>query len=292
MTYPDTQLLIDGDLALLQAKRDGRNRIVRHTAGLRAPQQKRLALVTHVRERIDAGDVIVRYQPIVDLATGTMVGAEALARLAGPGGEELAPADFLPHVEALGLLPKLARLVLHRACADFAAEPELGWVSVNLASEDLADPMLPHVVERTLERTGLDADRLILEINERVVPERHVLAATHRLVELGVRVALDDFGTGWSSLAQLRYLDLALVKIDRSVVVASTGHDDPQLEAMLDAAIAMARALRLDVIAEGVETADESAALAAAGAHFAQGFLWSRAMDREELVRWRTRARR
>ncbi|KXP01401.1 EAL domain-containing protein [Tsukamurella pseudospumae] len=287
-----TQLLIDGDLALLQAKRDGRNRIVRHSAGLRAPQQKRLALVTHVRERIEAGDVIVRYQPIVDLATGAMVGAEALTRIVGPGGEELAPGDFLPHLEALGLLPNLARLVLQRACADFAAAPELGWVSVNLASEDLADPLLPHVVERALESSGLAPDRLILEINERVVPERHVLAATHRLVELGVRIALDDFGTGWSSLAQLRYLDLALVKIDRSVVVASTGHDDPQLEAMLDAAIAMARALRLDVIAEGVETAEESAALASAGAHFAQGFLWSRAVDREELGRWRTRALR
>lgn len=281
-----TQLLIDGDLALLQAKRDGRNRIVQHSAGLRAPQQERVALATHVRALIDRGEVTVRYQPIVDLATGAMVGAEALARLTHPDGGELAPADFLPHLEALGMLPDLARVVLDRACTDFAAAPDLGWVSVNLASEDLADPRLPHVVESALARTGLPSERLILEINERVVPERHVLAAAQRLVEIGVRIALDDFGTGWSSLAQLRDLDLALVKIDRSVVVASTGHDDPQLEAMLDAAVAMARALDLDVIAEGIECPAESAALSAAGAQYAQGFLWSRPVDIEHLPRW------
>lgn len=284
-----TQLLIDGDLALLQAKRDGRNRIVQHSVGLHAPQQERVALATHIRSLIGRGDVIVRYQPVVDLATGAMVGAEALARMPGPDGDELAPAGFLPHLEALGMLPDLARIVLDRACADFAVAPELGWVSVNLASEDLADPQLPHVIETALTRSGLDPARLILEINERVVPERHVLAATHRLIELGIRIALDDFGTGWSSLAQLRDLNLALVKIDRSVVTASTGHDDPQLEAMLDAAVAMARALDLDVIAEGIECPAESTALAAAGAHFAQGFLWSRAVDLDHLRQWAVR---
>ncbi|GAA1084870.1 sensor domain-containing protein [Tsukamurella spumae] len=287
-----TRLLIDGDLALLQAKRDGRNRIVQHSVSLHAPQQQRVALATHIRSVIERDEVIVRYQPVIDLATGAMVGAEALARMSGPDGAELPPEGFLAHLEGLGMLPDLARIVLGRACSDFAASPELGWVSVNLASEDLADPRLPHIVESALTRSGLDPGRLILEINERVVPERHVLAATHRLIELGVRIALDDFGTGWSSLAQLRDLNLALVKIDRSVVTASTGGDDPQLEAMLDAAVAMARAIGLDVIAEGVETEEESAALAAAGAHFAQGFLWSRAIGREQLCRWRSRVRR
>lgn len=286
-----TQLLIDGDLALLQAKRDGRNRIVQHSVGLHGPQQERVELATHIRSMIGRGEVTVRYQPVVDLATGAMVGAEALARMPGPDGDELPPAGFLPHLEALGMLPDLARIVLDRACSDFAAAPELGWVSVNLASEDLADPQLPHVIETALARSGLDPARLILEINERVVPERHVLAATHRLIELGIRIALDDFGTGWSSLAQLRDLNLALVKIDRSVVTASTGHDDPQLEAMLDAAVAMARALGLDVIAEGIECPAESTALAAAGAHFAQGFLWSRAVDLDHLRRWAARCR-
>lgn len=281
-----TQLLIDGDLALLQAKRDGRNRIVQHSAGLRAPQLERVALATHVRDRVERGEVIVHYQPVVDLVTGAMVGAEALARIAGPDGAELTPAEFLPHLEAFGMLPDLARVVLERACTDFAAAPALGWVSVNLTSEDLADPRLPHAVESALDRTGLPPDRLILEINERVVPERHVLAATQRLVDLGARIALDDFGTGWSSLAQLRDLDLALVKIDRSVVTASTGRDDPQLAALLDAAVAMARALDLDVIAEGIEYPAESTALSAAGAHFAQGFLWCRPVDIDALQRW------
>ncbi|TWS19929.1 PAS domain S-box protein [Tsukamurella asaccharolytica] len=139
-----TQLLIDGDLALLQAKRDGRNRVVKHSAGLHAPQEERVALATHIRSMIARGEVVVRYQPVLDLATGAMVGAEALARIPGPRGDELTPAGFLPHLEALGMLPDLARIVVNRVCADFATEPGLGWVSVNLASEDLADPQLPN----------------------------------------------------------------------------------------------------------------------------------------------------
>ncbi|TWS19930.1 EAL domain-containing protein [Tsukamurella asaccharolytica] len=147
-------------------------------------------------------------------------------------------------------------------------------------------PAAAERIESAITRSGLDPARLILEINERVVPERHVLAATHRLIELGTRIALDDFGTGWSSLAQLRDLNLALVKIDRSVVKAAVGRDDPQLEAMLDAAVAMARALDLDVIAEGIECATELAALAAAGAHYGQGFLWSRPVGVDRLLHW------
>ncbi|GIZ98848.1 hypothetical protein TTY48_34600 [Tsukamurella sp. TY48] len=282
-----TQLLIDGDTALLQAKRAGRNRIVRHTTGLRATQHQRADLAAHLRSTIETGDIIVRYQPVIDLATGAMVGAEALTRLIGPGGDELTPPQFLPHLEALGLMPSLASLVLRRACVEFASAPDLGWVSVNLASEDLSAPHLPATVARTIEATGLAAERLILEINERVVPEPHILAATRRLAELGPRIALDDFGTGWSSLAQLKDLELALVKIDRSVVTASTVHDNPQLEAMLAAAIAMARALDLEVIAEGIERQAESSALVAAGAQFGQGYLFSRAIDFDELRRWR-----
>ncbi|ADG78723.1 Diguanylate cyclase/phosphodiesterase with PAS/PAC sensor(S) OS=Tsukamurella paurometabola (strain ATCC 8368 / DSM / CCUG 35730 / CIP 100753 / JCM 10117/ KCTC 9821 / NBRC 16120 / NCIMB 702349 / NCTC 13040) OX=521096 GN=Tpau_2112 PE=4 SV=1 [Tsukamurella paurometabola] len=280
------QLLIDGDLALLHAKRSGRNRVVRHSSTLRASQQERVDLATHIRAKIDSGDIVVRYQPVVDFTTGEMVGAEALTRIAGPNGIELSPGEFLPHLETLGLMTSLAALVLHRACADFASAPELGWVSVNLASEDLLVPYLPATLGRTLDVTALDPARLILEINERVVPEPHILAATRRLSELGPRIALDDFGTGWSSMAQLKDLDLALVKIDRSVVTASTTHDDPQLEAMLTAAIAMARALNLDVIAEGIERVEEARALAAAGARVGQGFLWSPAIDFAALRTW------
>ena len=104
-----SQLLIDGDLALLRAKRDGRNRVVQHSTGLRPHQQQRIGLAEHIHAKIAEGDIIVRYQPVFDLATGAMVGAEALARLAGPAGTELTPAEFLPHLEALGLLGDLAR---------------------------------------------------------------------------------------------------------------------------------------------------------------------------------------
>ncbi|QXQ14890.1 EAL domain-containing protein [Skermania piniformis] len=281
-----SQLLIDGDLALYQAKRFGRNRIERYTNQLRASQRERADLAGYLRTLIRQGEVLVRYQPIVALDSERMIGAEALARMPAPDGGELSPAEFLPHLEALGLLTDLAMLMVERACADFADQPDLGWVSVNLTSADLADPELPEQIAAALDRSGLDPARLVLEINEQVVPEPHILGAVQRLTELGARVALDDFGTGWSSLAQLRDLDLGLVKIDRSVVVAATTRDQPQLSAMLTAALAMARALDLDVIAEGIERTAESQTVAGAGTQFGQGYLWQPALDLDKLLRW------
>ncbi len=278
-----SQLLIDSDLALYQAKRAGRNRIERYTSRLRASLAERADLAGHLRTMIERGEVRVRYQPIIALDTERVIGAEALARMTGPDGRELSPAEFLPHLEALGLLTDLATVVLTRACADFAAEPGLGWVSVNLTSEDLAHPQLPERIAEVLADTGLDPARLVLEINEQVVPEPHILGAAQRLTELGARVALDDFGTGWSSLAQLRDLNLGLVKIDRSVVVAATTGQQPQLAAMLTAALAMAHALGLDVIAEGIENPVESQTVAAAGAGYGQGYLWNPALDLSAL---------
>jgi len=279
-----SQLLIDGDLALYQAKRLGRDRVEHYSSALRASQEERTDLAVHVRNMIDRGAVVVRYQPVIELASGEMVGAEALARIPGPDGTELAPAQFLPHVEALGLLPDLADIVIGRACADFAGQPDLGWVSVNITSEDLADPQLPDKLAAHLASSGLPAQRLVLEINERVVPEPHILSATRRITAMGVQVALDDFGTGWSSLAQLRDLSLRMVKIDQSVVAAA-GRGDDRLASMLVASVALARSLGLQVIAEGIEQSRESITAQAAGAEYGQGFLWSAALDLEHLQR-------
>ncbi len=277
------QLLTDGDRGLYQAKRLGRNRVEKYGSLPGAGSRERTDLAAHLRRVITGGQVLVRYQPVVALDTGRTVGAEALARLPGPDGRELSPAEFLPHLAALGMLTDLAEAVLARACIDFAPEPELGWVSVNLTSEDLANPGLPDRIEALLAGTGLRPDRLLLEINENVVPEPHILRATRKLTALGLRIALDDFGAGWSSLAQLRELNLDVVKIDRSVVVAAGEAGPKQLSAMLVAAVAMAHALDVPVIAEGVESPAQASTVRAAGAEYGQGFLWNSAVDLDVL---------
>lgn len=278
------QLLVDGDLVLYQAKRAGRNRTLHYATGGR-PASADTTGALYARRMLDESRVIVRYQPVVELASNRIVGAEALTRLPGPDGGELAPGEFLPHLRALGLLPQLGGFVIARACADFARHPELGWVSVNVTSQDLADPPLMDRIRCALRRSGLAPARLVLEIDEQVVPEPHILRATRRISDMGVQVALDDFGTGWSSLAQLRDLPLRLVKIDRGVVAAAGAEtSDERAMSMLLGSVAMARALDLLVVAEGIEHRREAVTAEVAGATLGQGFLWSAARDLRELV--------
>lgn len=272
------RLLIEGDLALYEAKHGGRARVAHFSPRLRDKDADRRTTAAHVEQHVASGDVIVHYQPVVDLATGRMVGAEALARLPGPDGRVMAPGEFLPHLEAMGLMPRLRDVVLATATTAFARHPELGWLAVNLGSEDLADPHLPDAVARALLSSGLSPDRLVVEVNERVVPETHILGATRLVTDMGVRLALDDFGTGWSSLAQLRDLDLAMVKVDRGVVAGAAVGTDRQA-ALLTASAAVARALGLTLLCEGIEDADELASAREAGATLGQGFLWAPALD-------------
>lgn len=273
-------LLIDGDLALYRAKQAGRDRVERFTPVLRGEAIDRSALARVIRRTLAEQVMVVRYQPVIDLKTGRAVGAEALARLPHPFHGELSPHAFLPLVEAMGLLPDLTAIVLHQSCRLFASNPRLGWVSVNLSSEDLADPRLPDLLGEELEISGLEPERLVIEINEDVVPEAHVLRAAERVTDLGVRLALDDYGTGMSSLAQVRDLPLDMVKLDRSVVAAAPHRAEADL---LMPMVSLIHSLGLDAVAEGIETAGQADRCREAGVTYGQGFLWTPALSSTAL---------
>lgn len=235
-----------------------------------------------VREALDGDAVAVHYQPIVDLSSEDPVGAEALVRIVGPDGELVGPDAFLEVAAATGMMRELTRVVLDTACRDFAADPGLGWVSVNLSSRDLVDPSLVDTVAGALVRSGLPPRRLVLEISERTVPSPSIVRTVHELSELGVGVALDDFGSDSSSVHQLRDLPVRLLKIDRSLVVRGGVHD-ARHDAILRALVQVARSTDVVCLAEGVETEAEQRGCRVAGFDLAQGWRWGRAIPFPEL---------
>jgi diguanylate cyclase (GGDEF)-like protein len=241
----------------------------------------RLRRTDELRAALERGDLEVYLQPQVDLATGTVVGAEALARWRHPQDGVLLPASFLPLAARTGLLRPVAALVLDRATAACARWWSLGYavpVSVNVTADDLRDPGLPDLLESVLTRHGLPASAICLEITEDALLADPPAAAAllQRWRAAGVGVALDDFGTGYSSLAYLRDLPLDELKLDRTFV---SDLRDRTTATIVRHTVAMAHALRLRVVGEGVEDAATARALADTGCDIGQGLYFGDAMD-------------
>ncbi|HEY6758850.1 MAG TPA: EAL domain-containing protein [Baekduia sp.] len=249
----------------------------------------RLALTAELHGAIEAGQLEVHYQPVADLRGGGVRGVEALVRWRHPEHGLMPPAAFLPVAERAGLMGPLALLVLDHAIARAAAWHAAGRdlrVAVNLSVTNLMDPDLPAEIAALLVASGLPADRLELEITEDVVMADAVgpIGVLHELKELGVRLALDDFGTGYSSMAYLKHLAVDTLKIDRSFVRdMADSHEDA---AIVRSIVALAHALDLQVVAEGV--ASERAWFAArdAGCDLAQGHHVGRPMAAEGFEAW------
>jgi diguanylate cyclase (GGDEF)-like protein len=251
---------------------------------------QRLAMEADLRHAVDHGDIEVAYQPVLSAATGDIVGVEALARWHRPGYGPVSPGVFIPLAERVGLIGRLGRQVLEEACRQLASwrreHPRAaGWkVAVNLAAAQLDDVALVELVGDTLERAGLDYDRLILEVTESALAH-DTPGALARLFELrrrGVRLAIDDFGTGYSSLSRLRELPFDILKIDRSFIQSVTNRLEPT--PILQALFTMTRGLDLDVVGEGVETPVQLGALATHGCDFLQGYLFSHPLPPGELT--------
>jgi diguanylate cyclase (GGDEF)-like protein len=250
---------------------------------------RRLRLIAELRRAIDEGELIVHYQPKEALATGDVVGAEALVRWKHPERGLLQPADFLPVAQQTNLIKPLTLYVLETALAQCAAWRREGLdlhVAVNLSSRSLLDVDFPADVERLLARWELDGDALELEITETTIMADPLRAAVvlDGLNLLGVRIAIDDFGTGYSSLAYLSGLPVDEIKIDRSFVM--TMNESASHAVIVRSTIDLGRNLGLDVVAEGVETADVREALRALGCDAAQGYFLSRAVPPADLARW------
>ena len=274
------ELMRRADRALYDAKAAGRGR-----AELEGGVGSQLA--SDLAAALAAGDVHVHYQPIVTLADGEVVGAEALARWTHPVHGPVPPADFVAVAEQSGLVRALGDHVLRTACAELAGVRTSAGLQVtlgvNVSGHELSEPDYAQRVQAVLARTGFPADHLVLEVTETLV-EGESPAAVRTLDALraaGIAVAIDDFGTGYSSLSRLDTLPADVLKLDHGFT--STLSASPRRAQMLSSLVAMCQALGLDVVAEGVETAEQEAVVRAVGCTFAQGWLFGRAVPLPEF---------
>jgi len=285
------ELIRDADAAMYRAKDRGRARYEVFDEGMRGRAIERLRVENDLRRALERGELRLEYQPVVSLRDFAIVGVEALLRWRHPERGEISPAEFIPIAEENGLIEPLGRWVLEQACRQAAqwyqARPDAAPItmSVNLSAVQVTRRSLPDVVASVLRSTGLDPACLSLEITETVMVRDadglgEVLKA---LKALGVRLVLDDFGTGYSSLSYLTRLPLDVLKVDRSFVDGLGS--EPRDTAITETIIAMSRALSLEVVAEGVETADHVRELSRLGCGMAQGFHFSRAVPAEEITR-------
>jgi diguanylate cyclase (GGDEF)-like protein len=281
-------LLQRADVAMYDAKR-GRRGVATYTEERDPYSEDRLGLLAELRRALEREELVLHYQPKVDLASGAVIGVEALVRWQHPTRGLLPPDEFVPLAERTGAVADLTRWVIDAALAQHRAWRDAGVdlpVAVNLAAANVVDLTLPERIVELLARHEVDGDRLECEISEHTVMADPVRATEvlDRLRGLGVRLSLDDFGTGHSSLAYLKRLPLDEVKIDRSFVAGMA--DDENDAVIVRSTIDLARNLGLAVVAEGVESAEIMRGLADLSCDTAQGFHVSRPLPADALGAW------
>ena len=277
----------EADLAMYRAKQAGGARWEVFVPAMDADALDRLDQETDVRRAVSAGEFHLAYQPVVDLATGTLTGVEALIRWDHPLRGAVPPSEFIPVAERTGLIVALGRWVMGEAARQARAWQDAGLdlhVAVNLSPIQFGDAGLVDDLRNTIRRHGIDPGRLVLEITESVFIDNAANAVTtmRALNELGVALALDDFGQGYSSLSYLKMLPLQLVKIDRAFVDGLPR--SPADQAIVRAVVTLASELGMAVLAEGVETLDQLAHVRRLGCGSVQGFLFSRPVDADTIL--------
>jgi len=276
------EALRNTDVAMYSAKDRGKSTVAAYDSGLHAEALDRLELRADLQRALRDGELVLHYQPTVELDTGKIVGFEALVRWQHPTRGLLAPAFFIPMAEETGMIVQLGTWVLFEACRT-AALLQADWrrpsMAVNIASQQLVRPDFVALVTRALSEAGLPADRLTLEITESVVLQdlADVIPRLSALRERGAKVAIDDFGTGYSSLAYLTELPVDVLKVDKSFIdrVAK----DEQGASLTEAIITMSHTMNLTTVAEGVEVAEQAAWLRKVHCGIGQGYYWSRPVD-------------
>jgi diguanylate cyclase (GGDEF)-like protein len=276
------ELLRDADLALYSAKAAGKDRAVLFEADMQSSEEDRLALEVDLGGALQAGQFFLLYQPIFELTSRSVIGVEALIRWRHPERGIIEPDDFIPLAEETGRIVPIGRWVLEEACrqaADWGARGRRIGMSVNVSAYQLDRDGFAEDVRQALERSGIDASSLTLEITETALM-RDVPAASKRLREikkLGVRIAIDDFGTGSSSLAYLRQFSADSLKIDRSFISEITSSRESA--AIIHTLVALGKTLDIETLAEGIEDPDQLAQLQRERCDHGQGFLFARPLD-------------
>lgn len=296
------ELLRNADLAMYRAKRAGKGTTATFGPAMRAAMRDRVQLSDDVRRAIDANELHMMYQPIVDLATGVMRGAEALARWQHPTRGAVGPLSFIPLAEESTAILSIGRWSLKDACAqlrnwdaewgmrpnDVALRRRYGppCIHINISGRHLYDPSLVRDVHDAIDAAGVAPERVVLEISESVMMQRmeQALLAFHALKETGVRIAIDDFGTGASSLKYLQQFPIDILKVDRRFV-AELGAEGGSTR-LARGVVALGEALELQLIAEGVESPVQRRELRMLGCHQAQGYLFAQPIPASKIVGW------
>ncbi len=283
--------LRDADLAMYRAKLRGRARHEVFRADMRTGAQLQMTLENDLRHSMDRGELRVMYQPIWSLASGRIVGFEALVRWDHPTHGAMQPADFIPIAEETGLILPLGEWVLRQAAQRLnhwntkVVSDDPIWMSVNVAARQLTHPGLVEVVKNTIAESGVEASKLKLEITESMIMTDAVAAvgALEQLKALGIHLLMDDFGTGHASLSYLHRLPISTIKIDRYFV----GRIDSNSECLeiVRTILNLSRSLSMDVVAEGVENSAQREVLQSLGCELVQGYLLSPPLDADAAER-------
>jgi diguanylate cyclase (GGDEF)-like protein/PAS domain S-box-containing protein len=283
-------MLGNANAAMREAKTLGRGHACTFQRGRMRPARRRLDLTNELRDAISEDRLDLHYQPIIDLSTGRLRGVEALARWHDDVKGWLDPDEFVSIAEEAGLAPALDRWVIERACAD-AEElrrtgclPAGAYVAVNISAANLVSAGIDDAISAATARHHVDAASLKVEITETALmtDAQHAVELLERLRDMGVGVAIDDFGTGYSSLSYLQRLPVDTLKIDRSFISGVTERAADR--AIMTSIIDLARAVNVETVAEGIESAAQLECLQQLGCHSGQGWLWSTALTRADLV--------
>lgn len=284
-------LLAAADAAMYAAKQAGRDTAVVFDERLREAAQDRLELTADLRGAAARGELRLHYQPYLDLRTNRVVGVEALVRWQHPRRGLLAPASFIELAEENGLILEVGEWVLQEACRTLGEWERVSpssplRMSVNLAARQVTDRNIAAVISSSLAAAGADPELLTVEITESAVMANvdTAILTMQELRQTGVRISIDDFGTGYSSLMYLKQFPVHDLKIDKAFVdgVGVSAQDS----AIVAAVINLARAVDLEVVAEGVETPRQLAALSSLGCDYGQGYLWQRPVGKDEIEAW------
>ena len=275
-------LMRHADIALYEAKNQGRNRAVMFSAEMAEEVEHRRAIELDLRSAIENDQLALHYQPIISCEDGEIVGVEALLRWRHPHHGELPPAEFIPIAENAGLLPALGEWVLDRAMDDSKRWPDLE-VAVNLSPVQFRHVDLETTLRTLTVKHGVEPRRFVLEITEGVLLEAtdHTIAILDAIRDMGFKTALDDFGTGYSSLAYLCNFNFDKIKIDRSFISRLSMVDSSRT--IIKSVVALGRGLGMDIVAEGVETEFEAVMMTHFGCTELQGFYFSRPIEADHM---------